>query len=186
MHSSRAIIQRPVAPGQVSWAAAHWDGRRNRRCPQALGGLGKPPPPVLHPKIDPALLYRIQATPSLVAVPAHAHQRMAVITQARRSDVLADREDADLISYARSRMNQSAGYNAAGAPGTSKVEVDPNADLVTKLKAAWRIFFPEQPRSMSPKEEGKKRLRMILVADRCGRGGTVAGGALVLQRGGPD
>lgn len=31
---------------------------------------------------------------------------------------------------------------------------------------AWRIFFPEQPRTLSPKEEGKQRLRMILVADR--------------------
>ena len=41
------------------------------------------------------------------------------------------------------------------------------ADFLTKVKAAWRIFFPEKT-SLSPKEEGKKRLRMILVADRCG------------------
>lgn len=47
-----------------------------------------------------------------------------------------------------------------------KIEVDANADLITKLKAAWRIFFPEKSKSLSPKEEGKKRLRMILVADR--------------------
>lgn len=42
-----------------------------------------------------------------------------------------------------------------------------DADFLTKVKAAWRIFFPER-KSLSPKEEGKKRLRMILVADRCG------------------
>jgi len=35
-----------------------------------------------------------------------------------------------------------------------------------QVQLAWRIFFPEQPRTMSPKEEGKQRLRMILVADR--------------------
>lgn len=42
-----------------------------------------------------------------------------------------------------------------------------DADFLTKIRAAWRIFFPER-KYLSPKEEGKKRLRMILVADRCG------------------
>lgn len=36
-----------------------------------------------------------------------------------------------------------------------------------KCKAAYSIFFPPKPRSLSPKEEGRNRLRMILVADRC-------------------
>eukprot|EP00775_Hariotina_reticulata_P012388 gene12388-12522_t len=36
--------------------------------------------------------------------------------------------------------------------------------FVRKVKLAWNIFFP----AVTPKEEGKKRLRMILVADRCG------------------
>ncbi len=45
--------------------------------------------------------------------------------------------------------------------------ISDDADFMTKLKAAWRIFFPEK-KSLSPKEEGKNRLRMILVADRCG------------------
>ncbi|WPT12114.1 Cell division topological specificity factor-like protein [Picochlorum sp. SENEW3] len=45
--------------------------------------------------------------------------------------------------------------------------ISEDADFMTKLKAAWRIFFPEK-KSLSPKEEGKNRLRMILVADRCG------------------
>ena len=35
-----------------------------------------------------------------------------------------------------------------------------------KLRQAWHIFFPEQPADITPKEEGKHRLRMILVADR--------------------
>ena len=51
---------------------------------------------------------------------------------------------------------------SSGASG-----VPEDADFLTKVKAAWRIFFPEKS-SLSPKEEGKKRLRMILVADRCG------------------
>jgi len=42
------------------------------------------------------------------------------------------------------------------------------ADFLTKLKMAWQIFFPERPPQVTPKEEGKQRLRMILVADRCG------------------
>eukprot|EP00891_Asterochloris_glomerata_P002648 jgi/Astpho2/2648/e_gw1.00049.43.1_t len=37
-----------------------------------------------------------------------------------------------------------------------------------KVKAAWRIFFPPRVADMTPKDAGKKRLRMILVADRCG------------------
>lgn len=47
----------------------------------------------------------------------------------------------------------------SGAPG-------PVTDFVRKVRAAWAIFFPPQPQSISPKEEGKNRLRMILVADR--------------------
>ncbi len=46
--------------------------------------------------------------------------------------------------------------------------IDPSADVVTKLRAVWSIFFPAAPRALSPKDEGKQRLRMILVADRCG------------------
>lgn len=33
---------------------------------------------------------------------------------------------------------------------------------------AWRIFFPEKLKNASPKEEVKRRLKMVLVADRCG------------------
>jgi hypothetical protein len=38
----------------------------------------------------------------------------------------------------------------------------------TQVRLAWNIFFPEQAQVISPKEEVKKRLRMVLVADRCG------------------
>ncbi|KAF8064531.1 Galns [Scenedesmus sp. PABB004] len=43
-----------------------------------------------------------------------------------------------------------------------------------KCKLAWNLFFPPQqaeaaaPPNLSPKELGKQRLQMILVADRCG------------------
>jgi cell division topological specificity factor MinE len=47
---------------------------------------------------------------------------------------------------------------------------NPVADFMLKLKLAWNIFFPEAPAGsdVKPKEEAKQRLRMILVADRCG------------------
>lgn len=49
-------------------------------------------------------------------------------------------------------------------------EENPVSDFMLKLKLAWQIFFPEAPAGsdMKPKEEAKQRLRMILVADRCG------------------
>lgn len=67
---------------------------------------------------------------------------------------------------ARRRVRTTPPASAAVAAG--KLDIDSDADFITKLKAAWRIFFPERPRPLSPKDEGKKRLRMILVADRCG------------------
>lgn len=36
------------------------------------------------------------------------------------------------------------------------------------MRLAWRIFFPEEDGPAKPKEQAKKRLRMVLVADRCG------------------
>lgn len=47
----------------------------------------------------------------------------------------------------------------------------PLSDFMLKLKLAWQIFFPDAPAGSDvrkPKEEAKQRLRMILVADRCG------------------
>lgn len=55
---------------------------------------------------------------------------------------------------------------AQPASVTPKMQPGPITDFVRKLRLAWRIFFPEQPASMSAKDEGKNRLRMILVADR--------------------
>ena len=57
------------------------------------------------------------------------------------------------------RGGKEAAQDTAGAQG-------PVTDFVRKVRAAWAIFFPPQPKSISPKEEGKNRLRMILVADR--------------------
>ena len=71
---------------------------------------------------------------------------------------------ADIVNLTRQRMG---GQNArVGSKSAASAEIDQDADFLAKLKAAWRIFFPEKPKSLSPKEEGKKRLRMILVADR--------------------
>jgi hypothetical protein len=40
--------------------------------------------------------------------------------------------------------------------------------LMGKFRAVFNIFFPERPRPLTPKEQGRQRLQMILVADRCG------------------
>jgi hypothetical protein len=88
---------------------------------------------------------------------------LIVHARSGRRDAIID-SDADIVNMTRRRLGsrQSSSSNKA----SPKIEVDSDADFVTKLKAAWRIFFPEKPRALSPKEEGKKRLRMILVADR--------------------
>ena len=55
----------------------------------------------------------------------------------------------------------------AGPAGNGKAPAGGLADFARKLRAAWQIFFPPPVKGISPKEEGKNRLRMILVADRC-------------------
>jgi septum formation topological specificity factor MinE len=48
---------------------------------------------------------------------------------------------------------------------------NPIAEFGFRARAAWRVMFPARARpasSLTPKEAGKQRLRMILVADRCG------------------
>ncbi|GLC40351.1 Cell division topological specificity factor, chloroplastic [Pleodorina starrii] len=42
------------------------------------------------------------------------------------------------------------------------------SDLLFKLQLCFHIFFPEKPKDTTPKEEVKRRLKMVLVADRCG------------------
>lgn len=41
-------------------------------------------------------------------------------------------------------------------------------DLFFKLQMCFEIFFPHKHKELTPKEEVKRRLRMVLVADRCG------------------
>ncbi|KIY98225.1 chloroplast division site-determinant MinE [Monoraphidium neglectum] len=41
-------------------------------------------------------------------------------------------------------------------------------DFLDKLWLVWQIFFPERQPDTTPKDGAKQRLRMILVADRCG------------------
>ncbi|GIL56992.1 hypothetical protein Vafri_12260 [Volvox africanus] len=42
------------------------------------------------------------------------------------------------------------------------------SELIHKLQLCFNIFFPEKPKDVTPKEEVKRRLKMVLVADRCG------------------
>jgi septum formation topological specificity factor MinE len=71
----------------------------------------------------------------------------------------SDSDVADIVSYAKRRLRHRA--------ATQGEPTGPVGDFLHKVRLAWRIFFPEQPRLLTPKEEGKHRLRMILVADRC-------------------
>jgi septum formation topological specificity factor MinE len=62
-------------------------------------------------------------------------------------------------------------YMVHGTDNAHAVKVKKTAasnDFMAKLILAWHIFFPNKPKDLSPKDEVKKRLRMILVADRCG------------------
>ena len=69
---------------------------------------------------------------------------------------------------------QSEGYDFDAAPvvpiAPAKQPKIDTSTLAGKFKAAWNIFFPPAARAKprSAREEGKNRLRMILVADRCG------------------
>jgi len=55
------------------------------------------------------------------------------------------------------------------APPPPSVPASPLTTFTRKLRAAWQIFFPPPPPVVTPREEGKNRLRMILVADRRAR-----------------
>jgi len=55
-----------------------------------------------------------------------------------------------------------------GSSGSAGADQGPVKDFVDKLRLAWQIFFPEKQPDLSPKDGAKQRLRMILVADRCG------------------
>jgi septum formation topological specificity factor MinE len=59
------------------------------------------------------------------------------------------------------------GSRVVGGEGTA-APTGPVRDFMDKLWLAWNIFFPEKPPELSPKDGAKQRLRMILVADRCG------------------
>lgn len=74
---------------------------------------------------------------------------------------------------------QSEGYDFDAAPvvpiSPAKPKPIDTSTFAGKLRAAWNIFFPPSSeaarggrRARSAREEGKNRLRMILVADRCG------------------
>jgi septum formation topological specificity factor MinE len=52
---------------------------------------------------------------------------------------------------------------APGAGGEGGVR-----SFLDKLWLVWQVFFPERPAELTPKDGAKQRLRMILVADRCG------------------
>lgn len=81
------------------------------------------------------------------------------------SDVMSSAENDDvydIVAAARRKTAASATAAADSAP-----QPGPLSSFFAKCAAAYRIFFPPQQRNLSPKELGRNRLRMILVADRC-------------------
>ena len=68
----------------------------------------------------------------------------------------------DIVAAAR-RKTAKAATPAADPPS----QPGPVSSFLAKCAAAYRIFFPPSQRNLSPKELGRNRLRMILVADRC-------------------
>ena len=121
---------------------------------------------------------------SLTSRPAQTSQRRSgsttIITAARRNtstttggaDLPFDAESSAIIAATRRRIGtRTTKPTSTTSPqsmnrSSTAVAVVEEDDFVAKVKAAWRIFFPEKQKPLSPKEEGKKRLRMILVADR--------------------
>jgi hypothetical protein len=84
------------------------------------------------------------------------------------SDLLSASEDNDndvydIVAAARRKTAKAAAPSAADAPP----QRGPLSSFFAKCAAAYRIFFPPEQRNLSPKELGRNRLRMILVADRC-------------------
>lgn len=67
----------------------------------------------------------------------------------------------DIVAAARRKTAKAA------LPADAPPQRGPVKDFLSKCAAAYRIFFPPQQRNLSPKELGRNRLRMILVADRC-------------------
>ncbi len=108
----------------------------------------------------------------LIARPAQTSQRrvasvtVAVARNGTEGGAALDPEAVTMLNAARKRIGTRPSSSTAGAAARPSIELAPDADFVAKVKAAWRIFFPEKQRPLTPKEEGKKRLRMILVADR--------------------
>lgn len=91
------------------------------------------------------------------------HTVACQVKSTEQEQSVADEQKAiqDVVATARLKIS-----NASAAPRPKPA--DPMSTFVFKVQAAWRIFFPPKQADMTPKDEGKKRLRMILVADRCG------------------
>ena len=91
------------------------------------------------------------------------HSVVCLAKSTTQEQLAADEQQAiqDVVAAARLRISTPA-------PPQQPKPSDPMSKFVCKVQAAWRIFFPPKQADMTPKDEGKKRLRMILVADRCG------------------
>lgn len=87
------------------------------------------------------------------------------------TDPISDEQTALAISGAVVKSIATSSVHFTEKPRRRKtVAVTPLGDFFTKVKMAWNIFFPANTseKYVSPKELGKRRLKMILVADRCG------------------
>lgn len=115
--------------------------------------------------------------PQVVGSPAvmggQQRPRLSVIVHAKQSALTGPKQR----RFSSPEPVDMPARNSAAIGSTIKYRIKPKGplqpensvrDFFTKLKLAWNIFFPDAPQEVRPKEEAKQRLRMILVADRCG------------------
>jgi hypothetical protein len=55
-------------------------------------------------------------------------------------------------------------YSRGPRPKKAQAPSNPVSSFFQKVSLAWRIFFPDAPKEVSPKEEVKKRLKVGLHA----------------------
>ncbi|GBF90007.1 chloroplast division site-determinant protein [Raphidocelis subcapitata] len=127
---------------------------------RAAAANGSAGPPLAAPRLPPRRRTTAVAASRVAAPGAPSERRERTI----QSDDMVATSTAlgTSINYKlKPNGGRVVGGGGAGAEG-------PVREFMDKLWLAWQIFFPERPPELTPKDGAKQRLRMILVADRCG------------------
>lgn len=114
-------------------------------CPNRLGHSRRR-------QLQPALASSRPSNSPLVA------ETMAGVEQQQQQQHSQLDDSADIVAAARQKTSR---------PSQSEQQSGALQGFFSKCAAAYRIFFPQRRKDMTPKDAGRNRLRMILVADRC-------------------